>query len=398
MSYLHSFGPDDILVNRMVAKPSYEFVLYRGAAYLNNERNLGRNIPTGTVSLFEYNVDRDGTNQSLIHPFIIKDGFYNTMNLGSRTVTGSAYSELSAGTQINGSYPMTSSISRHYYAALDYPTLGDGPNSLSVFEQQLDEYADARKGLISLKNTMNYYKYLSDRYAYTGSYVTGNVNSIQVPSIFFSDGIEKGSVNLKFYHTGTLIGEAIDKRKNGELISVVGSTSGSTVGVVLYNEGFILLTSSAAISDNLDDFAGAGSLTKPTWLEFGNNPTSATASLYSVSFKGIQKIPSITMFATVQAGEANNSLNPTWIQHSSSHWTTKISSGKNGYVEPTDTAIKNTVQSQYCNFDGEFQKQVFISQIGIFDEDKNLLGIAKLANPVLKRQIDNFTFKLNLDM
>ncbi len=397
MSYLHSFGPDDILINRMVAKPSYEFVLYKGAAYLNNERDLGRNIPTGTISLYEYNVDRDGTNQSLIQPFIIKDGFYNTMNLGSRTVTGSAYNEVAAGTQINGSYPMTSSISRHYFTGLDLPVLGVGPGSEAVYEQQLDEYADSRKALISLKNTMNYYKYLSDSYSYTGSYVTGAVNMIQVPSIFFSDGIDKGSVSLKFYHTGTLIGEAIDKRKNGELISVVGSTSGSTVGVVLYNEGFILLTSSAAISDDLDDF-GAGSLEKPTWLEFGNNPTSATASLYSVSFKGTQKIPSMTMFATVQAGEANNSLNPTWIQYSSSHWTSKVSTGKNGYVEPTDIAIKNTVQSQYCNYDDEFQKQTFISQIGIFDEHKNLLGIAKLANPVLKREIDNFTFKLNLDM
>ena len=244
---------------------------------------------------------------------------------------------------------------------------------------------------------MNYYRYLSDSYAYTGSYVTGTVNMIQIPSIFFSDGVDKGSVSLKFYHTGTLIGEAVDNMRNGELVSTVGSTSGSTVGVVLYNEGFILLTSSAAVSTNLDVFGG-GVLTNPTWLEFGNNPTSATASLYSISFKGTQKIPTMTMFATVQAGEANNSLNPTWIAHSSSHWTNKITSGQNGYIEPTNTAIKNTVQSQYCNHEDEFQKQVFISQVGIFDEDKNLLGVAKLANPVLKKEIDNYTFKLSLDM
>ena len=60
--------------------------------------------------------------------------------------------------------------------------------------------------------------------------------------------------------------------------------------------------------------------------------------------------------------------------------------------------IKNTVQSEYCNYEDEFQKQVFISKIGVFDKDKNLIGIAKVANPVLKRESDNYTFKISLDM
>ena len=49
-------------------------------------------------------------------------------------------------------------------------------------------------------------------------------------------------------------------------------------------------------------------------------------------------------------------------------------------------------------FDDEFEKQVFISEIGIFDEDKNLIAIAKLANPVLKKDTDDMTFKLKLDI
>jgi hypothetical protein len=398
MSYLHLFGPNDILINRMVAKPSYELIMYEGETYLNKERDLGRNIPTGSVSLFEYNVDRDGVNQQLIKPFIIKDGYNNTINLGSNTVTGSAYNDLSVGSQIDGYYPMTSSISRNYIEPLELPVLGE---SVSVYEQQLDEYADARRGLISLKNTMDYYRYISDSYAYTGSYVTGAVNMLQVPSVFYSDGIEKGTVDLKFYYTGTLIGQATDHKQNGELVSTLGPTSGSTVGVVLYNEGFILLTSSAAISeygDNLDDYVGSGDLEPPTWLQYANNVSAATASLYSLEFEGHHKIPTMTMFATAQAGEANNSLNPTWLAYSASHWTQQITSGENGYVEPSNIEIKNTVQSDYCDYEKEFEKQVFITKIGIFDEDKNLIGVAKLANPVLKKEIDSFTFKLNLDM
>ena len=33
----------------------------------------------------------------------------------------------------------------------------------------------------------------------------------------------------------------------------------------------------------------------------------------------------------------------------------------------------------------------------IYDDDKNLLGIAKLATPVLKKETDSYTFKLKLD-
>ncbi len=53
-----------------------------------------------------------------------------------------------------------------------------------------------------------------------------------------------GTVNLKWYLTGSLIGELKDEKQNGELIQVgpYGSTgSGSVAGVVLYNEGFILI-------------------------------------------------------------------------------------------------------------------------------------------------------------
>ena len=39
----------------------------------------------------------------------------------------------------------------------------------------------------------------------------------------------------------------------------------------------------------------------------------------------------------------------------------------------------------------------FISKIGIYDEKKNLIGVAKLATPVKKTEERDFTFKLKLD-
>ena len=397
MSYLHKFGRDDIFMNRMIARPEYEFVLYSGSAYINNDRNMGRNIPTGSISLYEYNVDRDGTIQQLIYPFVIKVGFW----LAFPNVTTASYETRDFGEMITGSYPLTASITRQYF----HSTTDPFPAGT---EAEKDAFITNRKKLVALQNTMNYYRYISNSYEYSQTYDYGVVNMIEIPSIFFDSGIEKGSVSLKFYYTGSLMDEAKDLRQNGELISTMGATSGSIIGVVLYNEGFILLTSSTNINTtSFDDYLGTTNSTtnvNPKWTYFGGYLATSsaggfpTASLSMITFKGTQKIPTMTMFATAQPGHLNNSTNPTWLSSSNGNWRERTITGSQGYVEPRQLVIKNTIESQYCDFEDEFQKQTFITQIGIFDEDKNLIGVAKLANPVIKKEIDEYTFKLKLDL
>jgi hypothetical protein len=392
MPYLHSFGPDDILQNRMVARPKFDFVMYSGSAYINNDGDfLGENITTGTINLFEYNVDRNGVSQQLIYPYVVKTSGTGLI-FRNNVLTKTQYDSLPNNIPITGSYPMTASITRQYFSATTYPFPG-GTDTAK------DTYVTNRKELISLQNTMNYYRYVSNEYAYTGSYVSGTVNMLQIPSIMFGEQIKRGTVSLKFYYTGSLIDEVTDSRQNGELISTMGGTSGSTVGVVLYNEGFVLLTSSADISSNQDKYTSGAGLENASWQYFGAYAAGfATASLFSLSFEGTQKIPTTTMFVTAQPGDLNNSLNPTWVSSSAADWRSRTSIGYSGYIEPKETPIKNTIDSQYCNYEDEFQKQTFITEIGIFDKDKNLIGVAKLANPVQKKEADNYTFKLKLDM
>lgn len=394
MPYLYPFGPDDILQNRMVTRPKFDFVMYSGSAYINNDGDfLGENITTGTINLFEYNVDRNGVSQQLIYPYVVKTPGTGLI-FRNNVLTKTQYDSLPNNIPITGSYPMTSSIVRQHFDAMAYPF----PDGTDI---QKNSYVVARKELISLQNTMNYYRFMNDKYSYTGSYVSGAVNMLQVPSIMFGEQIKKGSVSLKFYYTGSLMDEAVDSRQNGELISTMGNTSGSTIGMVLYNEGFVLLTSSVDITvspPNQDRYTGTG-LQNANWQHFGAYATGlATASLFSVSFEGRQKIPTMTMFATAQPGELNNSQNPTWVSSSAADWRERTSVGESEYIEPRDTAIKNTIHSQYCNYEDEFQKQTFITEIGIFDKDKNLIGVAKLANPVEKKEADNYTFKIKLDM
>jgi len=60
--------------------------------------------------------------------------------------------------------------------------------------------------------------------------------------------------------------------------------------------------------------------------------------------------------------------------------------------------MKNTVSSSFCNFSASFKKQTFISKIGIYDDERNLIAVANLATPVKKTEDRALTFKLKLDI
>ena len=120
---------------------------------------------------------------------------------------------------------------------------------------------ETRPHIAALKNTINSYTPLSPRYSVmeptsptgaTGSDHTDfnpetmikwdydELTLVSIPSIFYGSSIEKGSVSLKYYLDGTLQTELQDSKRNGELISGASGTTGPA-GIVLYNEGFIIL-------------------------------------------------------------------------------------------------------------------------------------------------------------
>ena len=69
------------------------------------------------------------------------------------------------------------------------------------------------------------------------------------------------------------------------------------------------------------------------------------------------------------------------------------------YREHDEVQIKNTVKSKFKNYEEkDFKKQTFISKIALYDENKNLVGVAKLANPVKKKEDRDITFKIKLDI
>ena len=145
----YKFGPNDIFYNRIKTHPKCEFLIYNANIYYNRRFISGSSHPlsaqisspvtqylkhvpqvgdnvglSGSVSLFELNVDRDSRlhtydsvlnlygNKSLIYPFIVKGGNL----LSFKTVaTGSSYFEdFQYGDLITGSYPLSGNITRHF--------------------------------------------------------------------------------------------------------------------------------------------------------------------------------------------------------------------------------------------------------------------------------------------
>lgn len=413
---LRKFGPNDILLNTMRTYPPVKFFIYGGEIYYNStpphSGALSDNVLSvtgGGVSLYEYNVDRQAGQSSLIYPYITKD----SAGASFRTAGKVSYTnEFQFGDRISGHYPLTASISREYMSSPGERATGYDKASGDSFSAR-----PTYPHFYALKNRLDFYSFMSEHYKVSSSYENGwNKNTdplamISIPSIFYGSKIKKGSVSLKWYITGTLAAEVRDTKQNGELIQVSGTTEalangdGKVAGVVMYNEGFILLTGSWGLSTTTMQLVPGEGLKNASWLYFGvgaqdganESNTGATFpnASFEINFNGQSDTQVYTMFAHAKRGQVNYSNNPTYINHG----TALISQTSSQLYEENSTRkIKNIVSSSFTGYSAPFKRQVFISRVAIYDKDKNLIGIASLADPVLKEEAQDFTFKIKLDI
>ena len=63
-----------------------------------------------------------------------------------------------------------------------------------------------------------------------------------------------------------------------------------------------------------------------------------------------------------------------------------------------DLKTFNATDTELVDYVPEQVKETYISKVAIYDEKKNLIGIAKLANPVRKTPDRSYLFKLKLDL
>lgn len=428
---IYKFKPADIIYNRVKTYPQQDILIYDSKVYINNDKNSAvknaagntvnlNNVPQGYISLYELNVTNDidtsgepplgGTS---IYPFVTKDGARTAFKTIS-TSTFDSTSQFAYGDIIKGNYPLSASINRIRFAPSDAAT--------QSVEHQFEngnytEVVGNKKFILALKSTFNKYGSMSKHFYFNRDSVPDHLNTIigwdkgtqemsliEIPSIFYGSSIRKGSVKLSFYISGALAAQVVDKGRNGELIQVSGTqnaatNNGKVAGVVLYNEGFIALTGAWDLNSNFTDRYVGSDYTNPKWYNFGagaNDGMSAgnlTGSLFQVEFEGINYVPTVTMMAHAKRGMLNNTSNPTFFEKGTNNLA--ITSSKS-FREPEEKKIQNLLHSPYME-SGSFTKQTYISKIGIYDENKNLIAIAKLAKPVRKTEQRDLTFKLKLD-
>ena len=441
------FNEEDIFYNILRTHPKFAVQFYLNNAYINNQIAQGPNLPNGSISYFE-----TAHSGATFTPFVTTgENPYKLYPINSNVVGQKNY-PLGVGVDILGSYPLTSSISRGIIVSgAAGVTYADGVSDESTLFAVKSLYNNFNAYAPQSAN-FDFSKYImleggkvttnSDGSIHSASMVNPQTTLIQIPRLFMGDRIKKGSVKLQFYFSGSLIGEAVDRQENGLLLESVGPSSSlpgsasAVVGTVLYREGYILLTASYNLIDADTDgylspvtgttatavgpgfvFLSSSWISRPKWVHFGayesfitssTDPASSsygpTSSSYILDFKGTHSRPTLLMMCHAQKNDINWSNNPTFIERrneftASNYASTYIlHSGSKGYAEKRDLLIKNTISSSFCGYSESYKPQTFISKIGVYDDDGDLIAIAKLANPVRKTNEQDYTFKLKLDL
>ena len=436
----YNFRSQDLIYSTIETNPKFSALIYDGKVYIQNvQHSLGEfsnflSSKQGSVSLHELNLDRaistsgEPPGMGSIYQFVTKD----SSRIAFKTVSTSQFDSVSQynyGDIIKSQYPLTASITRvGSIAGSSKKTVSHEDTTEPVGDYTVVN-GGAKRKIMALRTTFDKYVNLSRHYAFNYESLAYNgalennylkkvnwdksqqdLGLIEIPSILYGSSIKKGSVSLKYYITGTLAAELQDNKKNGELIQVSGTynafqNDGKVAGVVLYNEGFLCLTGSWNLNANFQDHYISSVIdTHPSWVYFGVGANDKleqeilTGSAFEISYEGVQTVPTITMFANAPPQRLNNSVNPTFVKHTGDIAISgSLTSDHTSFVEKADTKIKHISHSRFYDQSGSFEKQTYISKIGIYDEHKNLIAVATLANPVRKTESRDLSFKLKLD-
>ena len=405
---MYKFKENDIILNTVVANPRYKFTFFNGVAYVNDQVDNGI-YQTGTIHFNDLNILGSGQHKVITN---LSVGFNkdNPNDPQNYPITGSAAQ----------SFSLSRDFIRKGTGGVVEPqyTTGFGSPATSSIAKFIALQTTMNQKRVSSRNFKfeNYFtKTLSD--AGTGSLsgqLLQDINILSLDRLFYGSMLKPGSINLEFYKSGSLIAKCQDTDKNGELIEKTNTSIGvgSKVGLALYEEGIIILTSTGSLATTKEFYlqptasgpAGVAILDNPRWTHFasyinvsGGTASAITGSSYIVEIQGTTPKPALTMFAHAPKNELNWSNNPTYIDASSKSGYINVTSS-NYYEESTSISVKNIVSSSFSTYSASFDATTYIKTIGVYDEDRNLIAVAKVANPVKKTTEQDYTFKLKLDL
>ena len=193
----------------------------------------------------------------------------------------------------------------------------------------------------------NSYNYTSN-YGYERFFPTGSnaqIGIISIPKNLFGDYINPNTFSYKFLYNGLSELELFD---NGE--GIIVDSGKSAYGIINYQHGTIVITDTYTI----DPSYFTSSLSSPT-CSFQSSRT-----IYETQYK-----------CTIRSDEFNFSLNPSLISGS------------------TDGTVYNFVTSSYFS--------PYVTTVGFYNENQELLMVAKLGQPLPTSQTTDTTILVNID-
>ena len=222
------------------------------------------------------------------------------------------------------------------------------------------------------KNNQYYWEILGLRKIHNAA------NIISIPQRLFGEGIRSGSIELKDYSKGTLItvkddgyGNLYDAAYEDNFLSasITGNGSGSSLGVVSYDYGLVMLTDTGSAYGNVGKMSGANG-----WI---------------LNFEATKTIYEHEYTVTIPEGRFNNSTNISVSLDRSGSQTIPAGLDSDTMRQlvsaPAESMYSSTgytATTQTENFTTHSFFAPYITTVGLYNDHGDLLAVAKTSRPI----------------
>lgn len=201
---------------------------------------------------------------------------------------------------------------------------------------------------------------------------TGSI--VSIPSVIYGESIERGSFILTDTSTDLEIKILDDTYGNlyasGAFTSASNShpsSSDNYVGNIWYEHGVFVITDTGSFS-----------------ASDATNYTDVTSDTYSMTFNSVQNITTTTYRLNVKPTEYNQTNNPTIRE--------KLSGS---FGHPGETNIDQSPRAKGFTTGSNFT--TFATEIGLYNDNYELMAVAKISQPVKIRKDIDYFFNVKLD-
>lgn len=246
------------------------------------------------------------------------------------------------------------SIKELYYSNYQSSSYGDPVSVPVIVPNEYDSGPTTSAG--------RYENYLQtdltfERYFPTSSNAT--IGVLSIPKNLYGDKLLPNSIRLTDYVKGVITDD-------GEGNLIINTTPETIVGNVIYQHGLLILTKN-----------NSGG-------ETGIIESFTTGSLLLCSFSSSYTIYETQYKCTINPPEYNFSLNETLMSGSST-----FTYNSSSYYQPQEDALVDFATGSIFN--------PYVTGVGLYNDNQELLAIAKLAKPLPTSTTSDTTIVINLD-